>query len=42
MHIVRAFHVCRLAGSVPATTPDTVLPCYLRAPDAKPASRSGG
>lgn len=39
-HVVRALHVCRLASAVPATPPEAVLPCYLRAPDAKPPSRS--
>ena len=40
MHVVRALHICRLAGAVPATPPEAVLPCYLRAPDATPPSRS--
>ena len=40
MHVVRALHVCRLAREVPATPPEAVVPCYLRAPDAKPPSRS--
>ena len=40
MHVVRALHVCRLASAVPATPPEAVVPCYLRAPDAKPPSRS--
>jgi tRNA threonylcarbamoyladenosine biosynthesis protein TsaB len=35
-HVVRALHVCRLALEVPGQPPDTVLPDYLRAPDAKP------
>jgi tRNA threonylcarbamoyladenosine biosynthesis protein TsaB len=35
-HVVRALHVCRLAAGVPGQRPETVLPDYLRAPDAKP------
>jgi tRNA threonylcarbamoyladenosine biosynthesis protein TsaB len=35
-HAVRALHVCRLASRVPAASPETVLPNYLRDPDAKP------
>jgi tRNA threonylcarbamoyladenosine biosynthesis protein TsaB len=35
-HTVRGLHICRLAASVPAVPPDTVLPNYLRDPDAKP------
>lgn len=35
-HVVRALHVCRLAQGVPDTPPESVLPDYLRAPDAKP------
>jgi tRNA threonylcarbamoyladenosine biosynthesis protein TsaB len=35
-HVVRALHVCRLARAVPGQPPETVLPEYLRAPDAKP------
>ncbi len=35
-HLVRALHVCRLAEGVPDALPETVLPEYLRAPDAKP------
>jgi tRNA threonylcarbamoyladenosine biosynthesis protein TsaB len=35
-HAVRALHVCRLASRVPAASPETVLPYYLRDPDAKP------
>jgi len=34
-HVVRALHVCRLAQAVPGEPPETVLPDYLRAPDAK-------
>jgi tRNA threonylcarbamoyladenosine biosynthesis protein TsaB len=36
VHVVRALHVCRLARRVPARPPDTVLPHYLRLPDAQP------
>jgi tRNA threonylcarbamoyladenosine biosynthesis protein TsaB len=36
LHLVRALHICRLAGGVPATPPETVVPLYLREPDAKP------
>ena len=35
-HVVRALHVCRLAARVPGVGAQTVLPDYLRAPDAKP------
>jgi len=35
-HVVRALNVCRLARRVPARPPATVLPDYLRLPDAKP------
>jgi tRNA threonylcarbamoyladenosine biosynthesis protein TsaB len=35
-HVVRALHVCRLAGTVPGEPPEQILPDYLRAPDAKP------
>ena len=35
-HVVRGIHVCRLAQSVADEPPETVLPDYLRAPDAKP------
>jgi tRNA threonylcarbamoyladenosine biosynthesis protein TsaB len=35
-HLVRALHVCRLAEALPDVLPETVLPEYLRAPDAKP------
>ena len=36
LHVVRALHVCRLAARVPATTPEAVVPDYLRVPDATP------
>jgi tRNA threonylcarbamoyladenosine biosynthesis protein TsaB len=35
-HVVRALHVCRLSAGVPGLPPQSVLPDYLRAPDAKP------
>jgi tRNA threonylcarbamoyladenosine biosynthesis protein TsaB len=38
VHVVRALHVCRLAAGVPPVPPEAVLPSYLRAPDARPAS----
>jgi tRNA threonylcarbamoyladenosine biosynthesis protein TsaB len=34
-HVVRALHVCRLARTAQGEPPETVLPEYLRAPDAK-------
>jgi tRNA threonylcarbamoyladenosine biosynthesis protein TsaB len=34
-HVVRALHVCRLARTVPDEPPETILPDYLRAPDAQ-------
>ena len=37
LHVVRAFHVCRLAARVPAERPEAVLPTYIRDPDAKPS-----
>ena len=42
MHVVRGLHICKLAATVEPAPPESVLPCYLRAPDAKPRSRSGG
>jgi tRNA threonylcarbamoyladenosine biosynthesis protein TsaB len=36
LHVVRALHVCRLGGALPATSPASVLPDYLREPDAVP------
>jgi tRNA threonylcarbamoyladenosine biosynthesis protein TsaB len=42
MHVVRGLYICRLAGNVPSAPPESVVPCYLRAPDAKPPSRSVG
>ena len=35
-HVVRGLHVCRLAVSAPATSPEAVVPDYVRLPDAKP------
>jgi tRNA threonylcarbamoyladenosine biosynthesis protein TsaB len=35
-HVVRALYVCRLARDVPDEPPQSVLPDYVRAPDAKP------
>lgn len=35
-HVVRALHVCRLAGVTPSLAPEAVVPRYLRAPDALP------
>jgi tRNA threonylcarbamoyladenosine biosynthesis protein TsaB len=37
-HVVRALNVCRLAAHVPAAPPDSVLPDYVRLPDATPSS----
>lgn len=42
MHVVRGLHICRLGAAAAATPPEAVVPCYLRAPDAKPSSRSAG
>lgn len=36
VHVVRALHICRLAGALPGVAPETVLPEYLRVPDAQP------
>ncbi|HET8672189.1 MAG TPA: tRNA (adenosine(37)-N6)-threonylcarbamoyltransferase complex dimerization subunit type 1 TsaB [Thermoleophilaceae bacterium] len=35
-HAVRALNICRLTARVPASSPDAILPNYLREPDAKP------
>jgi tRNA threonylcarbamoyladenosine biosynthesis protein TsaB len=35
-HVVRALHVCRLGADAEDRPPETVLPDYLRDPDAKP------
>jgi tRNA threonylcarbamoyladenosine biosynthesis protein TsaB len=40
MHVVRGLYICRLAAAVQPAPPESVVPCYLRAPDAKPPSRS--
>jgi tRNA threonylcarbamoyladenosine biosynthesis protein TsaB len=42
LHVVRAVYICRLAATVEPAPPESVVPCYLRAPDAKPPSRSAG
>lgn len=36
-HVVRGLHVCRLAAVAPAEPPESVVPNYLRQPDAKPS-----
>jgi len=41
-HVVRSLYICRLAEAVQPAPPESVVPCYLRAPDAKPPSRSAG
>jgi tRNA threonylcarbamoyladenosine biosynthesis protein TsaB len=41
MHVVRGLHICKLAARVAPAPPESVVPCYLRPPDAKPASPSG-
>jgi tRNA threonylcarbamoyladenosine biosynthesis protein TsaB len=41
-HIVKGLYICRLATTVQPAPPESVVPCYLRAPDAKPPSRSAG
>jgi len=40
LHVIRALHVCRLAGEGPAVAPEAILPHYLRMPDAVPTSTS--
>lgn len=35
-HLVRGLSICRLALDAPPASPETVLPQYLREPDAKP------
>lgn len=42
MHVVRGLYICRLAEAIQPAPPEAVVPCYLRAPDAKPPSRSAG
>lgn len=41
-HVVKGLYICRLAATVQPAPPEAVVPCYLRAPDAKPPSRSAG
>ena len=38
-HVVSALQVCRLAAGAPALEPESVLPEYLRPPDAKPRTQ---
>lgn len=38
-HVVSGLSICGLASTVPSTPPETVLPDYLRLPDAKPSAR---
>lgn len=42
MHVVRSLYICTLAATMRPAPPEAVVPCYLRAPDAKPPSRSAG
>jgi tRNA threonylcarbamoyladenosine biosynthesis protein TsaB len=42
LHVVRGLHICRLAAEVSPVPPESVVPWYLRAPDAKPPSLSAG
>jgi tRNA threonylcarbamoyladenosine biosynthesis protein TsaB len=42
MHVVRSLYICRLGATIHPVPPESVVPCYLRAPDAKPPSRSAG
>jgi tRNA threonylcarbamoyladenosine biosynthesis protein TsaB len=37
LHVVRAFHICRLGARVPPERPEAVLPTYIRDPDAEPS-----
>jgi tRNA threonylcarbamoyladenosine biosynthesis protein TsaB len=37
LHVVRGLHVCRLAARVPGERPESVLPTYIREPDAEPS-----
>jgi tRNA threonylcarbamoyladenosine biosynthesis protein TsaB len=41
-HVVKGLYICRLGATVQPAPPESVVPCYLRAPDAKPPSRSAG
>ena len=36
--LVRGLHICRLAAGTEPVPPEAVLPTYIRAPDARPAS----
>jgi tRNA threonylcarbamoyladenosine biosynthesis protein TsaB len=38
-HVVSALQVCRLAAGIEAVPPESVIPEYLREPDAKPRSQ---
>ena len=38
VHVVRGLHICRLAAGTKPVPPEAVLPTYIRAPDARPAS----
>ena len=42
MHVVKGLYICRLGATVQPAPPESVIPCYLRAPDAKPPSPSAG
>jgi tRNA threonylcarbamoyladenosine biosynthesis protein TsaB len=42
MHVVKGLYICRLGATVQPAPPESVIPCYLRAPDAKPPSQSAG
>ena len=35
-HVVRGLSICRLARTAPPTSPEVVVPDYIRPPDAKP------
>jgi tRNA threonylcarbamoyladenosine biosynthesis protein TsaB len=37
LHVVRALQVCRLAARVPGQPPESILPTYIREPDAEPS-----
>ena len=38
VHVVRGLHICLLAARTEPVPPEAVLPTYIRAPDARPAS----
>ena len=42
IHVVKGLYISRLGAAVPSAPPESVVPCYLRAPDAKPPSQSAG